>query len=51
MSEKTLKFGHVEVNKKKFYISMQPIALDLVHVNKIAISNKIEPSDKGSVKI
>ena len=30
MSEKTLKFGDVEVNKKEFHASKQPIALNLV---------------------
>ena len=39
MSEKTLKFGDIEVNKKEFRASKKPIALDLVHVNKIVISD------------
>ena len=33
MSEKTLKFGDVEVNKKEFHASKQPVALDLVDID------------------
>ena len=40
MSEKTLKFGDVEVNKKKFHVSKQAIALNLVDIDKIVISDK-----------
>ena len=38
MSEKTLKFDNVEVNKKEIHVSKQPIALNLVNVNQILIS-------------
>ena len=48
MSEKTLKFGDVEVNKKEFHASKQPIALDLAHTNQIVTSDKSERSDKDS---
>ena len=48
MSEKTLKFGNVEVNEKKFHASKQPIALDLVDINQIVISDKFKHNDKGS---
>ena len=47
MSEKTLKFGDVEVNKKEFHAYKQPIALDLIHVNKIVEFGKFKYSDKG----
>ena len=47
MSEKTLKFGDVEVNKKESYASKQPIALNLVNVNQIVISDKFKHNDKG----
>ena len=46
MSENTLTFGDVKVNKKEFHASKQPIALDLVHGNKI-VSGKFKHSDKG----
>ena len=46
-SDKTLKIGDVEVNKKEFHASEGPIALDLVHVNKVLVSDKFEHSDKG----
>ena len=48
MSEKTLKFGDVEVNKKEFCVSKKPIALNLVDIDKIVISDKFKHSDKGS---
>ena len=47
MSEKTLKFGDIEVDRKEFYASTQPIGLNLVDTNKIVISNKFKHSDKG----
>ena len=48
MSEKTLKFGNVVVNKKEFHASKQAIALNLVNTNKIVISDKFKHSDNGS---
>ena len=33
MSKKTLKFDNVEVNKKEFHVSKQPIASDSVLIN------------------
>ena len=40
MSEKTLKFDDVKVKKKKkIHTFKQPITLNLVDVNKIAISD------------
>ena len=47
MSEKTLKFNNVRVNKKEFHKSKQPIDLDLVIVNKIVVSDKFRHSDEG----
>ena len=41
LSGKTLKFGNVEVNKKKIHASKQPIALDIVNVNQILISDNL----------
>ena len=46
MREKPLKFG--EVNKKKFHASKQLIALYLVDIDKIVISDKFKHSDNGS---
>ena len=40
MSKKILKFNNVEVNKKEFHASKQPIALNLMNVNQILISEK-----------
>ena len=48
MSEKKLKFGDVEVNKKEFHASKQSVALNLVDIDKIVISAKFKHSDEGS---
>ena len=42
MTEKTLQFDDVEVNKKKFHDSKQPIALNLVDINQIVKSDKFK---------
>ena len=47
MSKKALKFDNIEVKKKEFHASKQPIALNLVNINQILISDKFEYSDKG----
>ena len=48
MSEKTLKFGKLKVNKKEFHNFKQQITLNLVNIDKIVISDKFEHTDKGS---
>ena len=45
MSEKTLKFDNIEVNRKEFCKPKQPIGLELVDINKIVISDKFKHSD------
>ena len=45
--EKTLKVDNVKVNKKKFHVSKQQIALNLINVDQILTSDKFEHSDKG----
>ena len=47
MSEKTLKFNNVRVNKKEFHKSKQPNDLDLVTVDQIVVSDKFRHSDDG----
>ena len=47
MSENTLKFNNIRVNKKEFHKSKQPIDLDLVTVNKIVVSDKFRHSEEG----
>ena len=47
MSEKTLKFDNIEVNKTEFHESKQPIDLNLVDTDKIVISDKFKHSDDG----
>ena len=45
MSEKTLKFDNIVVNKKEFLKSKEPINLDLVNLDQIVISDKFKHSD------
>ena len=47
MSENSLKFNNVKVNKKEFHKSKQPIDLGLVTVNQIVVSDKFKNSDNG----
>ena len=47
MSEKTLKFNSIRVNKKEFHKSKQPIDLMLVNAERIVTSDKFKHSDEG----
>ena len=47
MSEKIIKFNNIRVNKKEFHKSKQPIDLDLVNVDQIALSDKFKHWDGG----
>ena len=47
MSEKTLKFDNIVIDKKKLHKSKQPIHLDLVNVDEIIISDKFKHNDDG----
>ena len=47
MSEKTLKFNKIILNKKEFHNFKHPIDLALVSVDRIAVSDKIKHSDEG----
>ena len=47
MSEKTLKFNNIMVNKKKFHKSKQPIYLMSVNVDQIVISDTFKHSGEG----
>ena len=47
MSEETLKFGDIVVNQKEFHVSKQAIALNLVNISKIVVSDKFKHSDDG----
>ena len=45
MSEKTLKFDNIRVNKKEFHKSKQPINLDMVIVDQIVVPDKFRHND------
>ena len=47
MSEKTLKFHKIRVNKKEFRKPKQPVDLMSVNVDQIVVSEKLKHSDKG----
>ena len=46
MSEKTLKFNNIRINKKEFHKSKQPIDLMSVNAEHIVISDKLKHSGK-----
>ena len=45
MSEKTLKFNNIKINKKEFHKSKQAIDLDSVTTDKIVVSDKFRHSE------
>ena len=47
MSEKTLKFDNIRVNKKEFHKSKQPIDLNFVIIDQIVVSDKFKHNDDG----
>ena len=47
MSEKTLKFNNIKLNKKEFHKSKQPIDLKSVNVDQIVVSDKFKHGDDG----
>ena len=47
MSEKTLKFNNVKINKKEFHKSKQAIDLDSVDTEKTVVSDKFKNSEEG----
>ena len=47
MSEKTLKFNNIRVNKKEFPKSKEPIDLWSIDLDQIVVSDKFKHNDKG----
>ena len=47
MSEKTLKFNNIKMNKKEFHKSKQVIDLDSVDTDKIVVSDKFRHSEES----
>ena len=47
MSEKTLKFNNIKVNKKEFHRSEQAIDLDSVDTDKVVVSDRFKHSEEG----
>ena len=47
MSEETLKFNNIRLNKKEFHKSKEPIDLMSVNVDQIVMTDKFKPSNKG----
>ena len=46
MSEKTLKFNNIRLNKKEFQKSKEPIDLMSVNVDQIVVSDKFKHGDE-----
>ena len=46
MSEKTLKFNSIILNKKKFYRSKEPVDLFSINVDQIVVSDKFKHNSK-----
>ena len=47
MSEKTLKFNNIRLNKKEFHKSKEPIDLMSVNVDQIVVSDKFKHHSEG----
>ena len=47
MSEKTLKFDNIRLNKKEFHKSKEPINLMSVNVDQIVASDKFKHNSEG----
>ena len=47
MSEKTLKFNNIRLNKKEFHKSKEPMNLLSVNVDQIVVSYKFKHNNKG----
>ena len=47
MSEKTLKFNNIKLNKKEFHKSKEPIDLLSVDLSQIVVSYKFKHNDEG----
>ena len=47
MTEKTLKFNNIRLNKKDFHKSKESIDLISVNVDQIVVSDKFRHSDEG----
>ena len=48
MTEKTLKFNNIRVNKKKFHMSKEPIDLMSVNIDQIVVSDKFKLNNEDS---
>ena len=46
MSEKTLKFNNIKINKKEFHKSKKAIDLDSIITDKIVVSDKFKHSEE-----
>ena len=47
MTKKTLKFNNIQLNKKEFHKSKEPIDLMSVNVDQIVVSDTLKQSDEG----
>ena len=47
MSEKTLKFDNIRLNKKEFHKSKEPVDLMTVNIDQIVVSDKFKHNNGG----
>ena len=47
MSEKTLKFNNIKINKKEFHKFNRAVDLDSVDTDKIVVSDKFKHCEEG----
>ena len=47
MTEKTLKFNNIRINKKEFHMSKEPIDLMSVNVDQTVLSDKFKHNNEG----
>ena len=47
MSEETLKFNNIRLNKKEFHKSIEPIDLMSVIVDQLVVSDKFKHNNEG----
>ena len=47
MTEQTLKFSNIRINKKEFHKSKQPIDLMSVNIDQTIVSDKFKHSEEG----
>ena len=51
MSEKTIKFNNIRLNKKEFHNSKEPVDLLSINLDQIVVSDKFKNNNEGVYKV